>query len=193
MGLVSKDARTLAVLSMVVGLSISLNLPRVMAEPPGLPDLGVFAAVPVEDYFVTYLRGRRIVAFSTPYGLVCDFDAPTDPSVPPMPRLHCAGDLPGTIGGRYSSSQSPSACTAGTVDISPSGGYEFMSYDWKCGDINFRLDDFPYWSGRLLDRGEKLSYGNITCVVGNDNLIACLDTGGGQHGFVVRPSGSQAF
>ncbi|WP_255791709.1 hypothetical protein [Mycobacteroides abscessus] len=79
------------------------------------------------------------------------------------------------------------------MDAAPAGGYEFMPYDLKCGDINFRLDDFPYWSGRLLDRGEKLSYGNITCAVGDDNLVACHDTGGGHHGFVIQASGSSTF
>ncbi|WP_235630914.1 hypothetical protein [Mycobacteroides abscessus] len=193
MRITNRGTGTLAVLGMTVGLAVSSPAAQVAAEPAGFPRLDLFSAVAVEDYMVTYIRGRRIVAFSTPYSLMCDFDAPADPADPPAPRLHCAGDLPGTTSGRFSTSQSPAACTVGTVDFSPSGGYEFMPYDWKCGDINFRLDDFPYWSGRQLDPGEKLSYGNITCAVGGDNLVACLDTRGGQHGFLIRPSGSRAF
>ncbi|WP_234798050.1 hypothetical protein [Mycobacteroides chelonae] len=193
MGIADKGARALIVASMAVGMSLSAPPTRAMAEPVGFPNLDSFTAVPVDDYLVTYIRGRRIVAFSTPYTLMCDFDAPADLAGPPTPRLHCAGDIPGTTSGRFSSSQSPPACTAGTVDLSPSGSYQFMPYDWKCGDINFRVDDFPYWSGRLLDPGEKLSYGNITCAVGSAGLVACLDTSGGQHGFLIHPSGSRAF
>jgi len=177
-------APVLAAFSVVVGLAVSTCSTRAAASPPpGFPDLAGFAAVPVEDYFVTYLRGRRVVVFSTPHHLVCDFDAPADLADPPTPRLHCAGDLPGT----------GAACTAGTVEFSPSDAYEFLPYNWKCGDVDFRVDDFPYWSGKPLVSGEKLSYGNVTCAVGDDDLIACLDTSGGQHGFVVRASGSRAF
>ena len=44
-----------------------------------------------------------------------------------------------------------------------------------------------------LAAGQKLSYLNVTCAVGADNLIACLDTTSGDHGFVLQPSGSWAF
>ncbi len=189
MGINRNTARIVTSLSMTVALFISPLHWRSEADPAGFPDLDGFAAVQIENYFVTYIRGRRIVAFSTPYNLMCDFGAPTDLAGPPTPRLHCAGDLPA----RISSSQPPLACTTGTVDAAPAGGYEFMPYALKCGDINFRLDDFPYWSGRLLDRGEKLSYGNITCAVGDDNLVACRDTSGGRHGFIIRASGSSTF
>ncbi|CPT40516.1 Uncharacterised protein [Mycobacteroides abscessus subsp. abscessus] len=190
---VRNGARGFATLGLIVALCVSPSPKRAGADPAGFPDLDRFVAVAADDYFVTYIRGRRLVAFSTPYSLMCDFDAPVDLTAPPTPRLHCAGDLPGMTDGHFASHHSPPACTAGTADIAPSGGYEFMPYDWKCGDINFRLDDFPYWSGQLLDRGEKLSYGNITCAVGDDNLVACLDRSGGDHGFVIRPSGSRAF
>jgi hypothetical protein len=38
-----------------------------------------------------------------------------------------------------------------------------------------------------------LSYLNVTCAVGADNLIVCLDATSGDHGFVLQPSGSWAF
>jgi hypothetical protein len=38
-----------------------------------------------------------------------------------------------------------------------------------------------------------LTYLNVTCAVGADNLVACLDTTSGDHGFVVQRSGSWAF
>lgn len=186
--------RIFTMLGMAAALSFWPFPVRVGADPAGFPDLDSFATAAAEDYFVTYIRGRRIVAFSTPYDLMCDFAAPADLLDPPTPRLHCAGDLPRTYIGRTSTGQSQVTCTAGTVDLAPSGRYELMPSGWKCGDTNFRLDDFPYWSGRLLDHGKKLSHGNITCAVGLDYLIACRDTSGGeQHGFVIEPSGSRVF
>jgi hypothetical protein len=38
-----------------------------------------------------------------------------------------------------------------------------------------------------------VSYGNVTCAVGADQLVACQDTSLGHHGFVLSPSGSTAF
>jgi hypothetical protein len=46
---------------------------------------------------------------------------------------------------------------------------------------------------KLLAAGQKLTYLNVTCAVGADNLLACLDTTSGDHGFVVQRSGSWAF
>jgi hypothetical protein len=47
--------------------------------------------------------------------------------------------------------------------------------------------------GKPLGTGQKLTYLNVTCAVGADNLVACLDTTSGDHGFVVQRSGSWAF
>jgi len=47
--------------------------------------------------------------------------------------------------------------------------------------------------GKALAVGQKLSYLNVTCAVGADNLIACLDTTSGDHGFVLQSVGSWAF
>ena len=48
-------------------------------------------------------------------------------------------------------------------------------------------------AGKPLAAGQKVSYLNVTCVVGTDNLLACLDTTSGDHGFVLQRSGSWAF
>lgn len=47
--------------------------------------------------------------------------------------------------------------------------------------------------GKLLDVGQKVTAFNATCAVGADHLVACLDTTRGEHGFVLKPSGSVAF
>lgn len=48
-------------------------------------------------------------------------------------------------------------------------------------------------TGKPLGAGQKLSYLNVTCAVGADSLVACLDTTSGSHGFVLQRSGSSAF
>jgi hypothetical protein len=63
-----------------------------------------------------------------------------------------------------------------------------MSYG-GCGGNPAAL---PY-GGKALAAGQKLSYLNVTCAVGADKLIACLDTTSGDHGFVLQSVGSWAF
>ena len=46
---------------------------------------------------------------------------------------------------------------------------------------------------RLMGSGQKVSFLNVTCAVGDDRLVACLETFNGEHGFVLRPSGSVFF
>lgn len=57
--------------------------------------------------------------------------------------------------------------------------------DDKCGA--------PYAHGAMLNIGQKVNYRDATCAVGADHLVACLDITRGQHGFVLKPSGSVAF
>jgi hypothetical protein len=45
----------------------------------------------------------------------------------------------------------------------------------------------------MLGAGQKVSYNNVTCAVGANKLVACLDTTSGEHGFVLQPSCSFAF
>jgi hypothetical protein len=50
-----------------------------------------------------------------------------------------------------------------------------------------------YSTGAVLNAGQKISYQNVTCAVGGDGLLACLDTNLGPHGFVLKPPSSFAF
>lgn len=188
--------RTVAAVTVAAGLVISPSAPRATAQPPPrFPDLDSFTAVPPDDYVVTYLRGRRTLIFATPHNVLCSFEAPVEPIPKGASHIHCDGDLPGLVKDQPASDRGGAAksCGVGTVDFSPSGSYEFLPYNRKCGDGSFHPDDFPYWSGRPLDVGQKTSYGGVTCAVGPDQFLACLDTIEGDHGFVLQPSGSWTF
>ena len=47
-------------------------------------------------------------------------------------------------------------------------------------------------SVRPMNAGRKLVGKNATCVVGKDQLVACIDASN-RHGFVLQPSGSWTF
>lgn len=83
----------------------------------------------------------------------------------------------------------PGDCVEGSVTFK-GPGYELsrMTYG-GCGGNPAAL---PY-TAKTLNVGQKLSYLNVTCAVGADNLLACLDTTSGDHGFVLQSDGSWAF
>jgi hypothetical protein len=157
---------------------------RAAALPPGFPKLDRFAPVPVDNYISTGPKGpKRFVTFSTPYNIQCVFAATTDP-VPAgdSQGISCQGDIPGVASGATPTR----SCAIGKVA------------DW--GTSGFRLDNEltncpigTFNSGTLLNAGQKLSYQNVTCAVGGDGLVACMDTSLGQHGFALKPSGNVTF
>jgi len=77
----------------------------------------------------------------------------------------------------------------GSVDFK-GPGYELSRMSYSGCDGN--PASAPSGS-KALNAGQKLSYLNVTCAVGNDNLVACLDATSGDHGFVLQRSGSWAF
>ncbi|SPM27573.1 hypothetical protein [Mycobacterium terramassiliense] len=167
--------------------------PRAAAlPPPGFPDLNKFTAVPVDGYATTPPQGGgpRISFAATPT-LVCDFYGGPAPVPQPSQDIKCSGDIPGMDdvlfpGGGH---PRPGDCVVGAVNFK-GPGYELsrMTYG-GCGG-----NPPPLPSGvKALGPGQKLSYLNVTCAVGADNVVACLDTTSGDHGFVLDPSGSWAF
>jgi len=76
-------------------------------------------------------------------------------------------------------------CVIGTVRSQGAAGLRLNRESTTCGR--------QFSNGTFLGVGQKVSYRNVTCAVGADQLLACLDTSLGQHGFVLRPSGSTAF
>lgn len=158
--------------------------PHAAALPPGFPDLGGFAAVPVDNYIGTGPKGPgRFVSFSTPYNIECSFTATTDP-VPAgtTQGVGCDGDIPGVA----SRGTPTEACAVGKVGEAGAAGFRTEREPTSCPLGSFN-------SGTLLSAGQKVTYQNVTCAVGGDGLVACLDTSLGQHGFALKPSGNVTF
>ncbi|MBV8790187.1 MAG: hypothetical protein JOZ00_26340 [Mycobacterium sp.] len=165
--------------------------PQAAAQPPpNFPSLDGYTAVPADGY-ASAAAGSPRLSFAGPYGLVCDFYGGPAPAPQPSQDIKCKGDLPGLDdlpfpgGGR----SRPGDCVVGSVDFK-GPGYQLsrMSY--------FGCDGNPASApsgAKVLNAGQKLSYLNVTCAVGNDNLVACLDSTSGDHGFVLQRSGSWAF
>lgn len=184
MGATGIAGRFLAAGLIAGGLTVVGGAPQAAAPPPGFPDLNGFAAMPVESYISTGLKGpQRFVTFSTPYNVQCIFTAATDP-VPAgaTQGVNCEGDIPGYSGGPTETE----SCAVGTVSSSGVSGFHFQKHLTNCPPRRFT-------SGASLNAGQKVTYQNVTCAVGDGGLVACLDTSLGEHGFVLRPSGSAAF
>lgn len=184
--------RVLAVLTLVTACALVVEQHAAAQPPPRFPSLDGFTAVPADGYLTTSLPGSSPrVSFSAPNSVVCDFYGGPAPAPQPSQDIKCSGEVPGIDdilfpGGNH---PKPGDCVVGSVNFK-GPGYELsrMSYG-GCGGNAAAL---PY-GGKALAVGQKLSYLNVTCAVGADNLIACLDTTSGDHGFVLQSVGSWAF
>ncbi len=190
---VDLTARGLVVLGLLTAAAVTTGAPRAAAQPPpGFPRLDDFTAVPVDGYRAASAGATSPrISFSAPYTLVCNFYGGPAPAPHPSQDIKCSGDMPGMDdvpfpGGGH---PRPGDCVMGAVNFK-GPGYELtrMSYS-GCDGNPVALPS----TGKLLGVGQKLSYLNVTCVVGADNLVACLDTTSGDHGFVLQRSGSWAF
>jgi hypothetical protein len=160
--------------------------------PPGFPNLDSFAAVAADGYVTVSDPGASPrVSFSPTSTLVCTFYGGPAPPPQPSQDIKCNGDMPGMDdvpfpGGGHTK---PGDCVVGAVNFK-GPGYELsrMSYV-GCDGSSPPLPS----GGKSLGAGQKLSYLNVTCAVGADNLVACLDATSGDHGFVLQRSGSWAF
>jgi hypothetical protein len=160
--------------------------------PPGFPNLDGFTSVPADGYATTSHPGAPPrISFSATPTLVCDFYGGSPPPPQRSQDIKCNGDMPGMEdvpipgGGRTK----PGDCIEGAVSFK-GPGYELsrMSY----GGCDGSPPALPS-AGKSLGVGQKVSYLNVTCAVGADNLVACLDSTSGDHGFVLQRSGSWAF
>jgi hypothetical protein len=185
--------RALGCLTLAAASAIAAPAPRAAAlPPPGFPNLDGFTSVAADGYATPSSQGAspRISFAATPT-LVCDFYGGTAPPPQPSQDIKCSGDMPGMDdvpipgGGRTK----PGDCVVGAVNFK-GPGYELsrMSY----GRCDGSAPTLPS-GGKPLGVGQKLAYLNVTCAVGADNLVACLDTTSGDHGFVLQRSGSWAF
>ncbi|WP_235664004.1 hypothetical protein [Mycolicibacter terrae] len=183
---IRRVTQALAVAGMAAGLLIAGQESPAQAQPAGFPDLDDFTAVPVDDYITTGPKGPgRWVNFTTPYNIACQFDA-IEPPAGSSQAIMCDGDMPGMATAPLSSGAPvPGGCVIGTVRSQGAAGLRLNRESTSCGR--------QFTGGAFLGVGQKVSYGNVTCAVGADQLVACLDTSLGQHGFVLRPAGSTAF
>jgi hypothetical protein len=165
-------------------LTLTVSAPTAAAPPPGFPDLDTFASISVDAYIVTGPKGpKRFVAFSTPYNIECSFIATNDP-VPAgaTQGINCDGEIPGVASGPTPTE----SCATGKV-----GDWGASGFRIERELINCPIGTFS--SGVLLTAGHKVTYQNVTCAVGDNGLIACLDTSLGHHGFALRPAGNVTF
>ena len=185
--------RALGGLTLATASAIAAPTPQAAAlPPPGFPSLDGFTSVPVDGYASASVPGApaRITFLASPT-LVCDFYGGTAPPPQPSQDIKCSGDMPGLNdlpfpGGGH---PKPGDCVVGALNFK-GPGYELsrMSYSGCDGSP----PPLPS-GGKSLGVGQKLSYLNVTCAVGADSLVACLDTTSGDHGFVLQRSGSWAF
>jgi hypothetical protein len=189
---VGVTVRMLGGLALAAASAIAVSAPPAGAlPPPGFPNLDAFTAVPADGYLGTGAPGSSPrVSFSAGSAVVCDFYGGPAPAPQPSQDIKCKGDMLGMDdvplpGGR----PRPGDCVVGSVDFK-GPGYQLsrMSY----GGCDGHPPQLPA-GGRPLAAGQKLTYLNVTCAVGVDDLVACLDTTSGDHGFVVQRSGSWAF
>ena len=185
--------RALGGLALAAASAIAAPAPQSAAQPPpGFPNLDGFISVPADGYAAPPREGAPPrISFSATPTLTCDFYGGTGPPPQPSQDIKCTGDMPGMDdvpfpGGGHTK---PGDCVVGSVNFK-GPGYELsrMSY----GGCDGNPPALPS-SGKSLGPGQKLSYLNVTCAVGADNLVACLDTTSGTHGFVLQRSGSWAF
>lgn len=158
-------ARCLA--TIFLGLTACSSTPELPAPPEGFPDLNGFTAVDPADF---RLGGR---AFVSPEQIHCVLDNG------PRKTVVCGGNIegvPDSVGG------------AGCPRVSrPENGPDEAPYTMSrsrgaCTSARFKP----------ISVGKKLVGDNSTCVVGKNNLVACIDADH-KHGFVLQPSGSWTF
>lgn len=191
-GVVGLNMRVVGVLTLVTAVSIAVGQHAGAQPPPRFPNLDAFTTVAVDGYITISLPGNSPrINFSTPNSVVCDFYGGPAPAPRPSQDIKCNGEVPGMDdipfpGGAH---PRPGDCVEGSVTFK-GPGYELsrMTYG-GCGGNPAAL---PY-TAKTLNVGQKLSYLNVTCAVGADNLLACLDTTSGDHGFVLQSDGSWAF
>jgi hypothetical protein len=141
--------------------------PTTAQPPPGFPDVRDFTAVSPDDPKST------LPSFRTAEQVDCVVDFGDRSS------MVCSGNLrglPNSVGG--------------------SGCPSVRKADTSAGDSPYVFErsgpDCASSRAMPLSAGQKVVGKNGTCVVGDDQLVACIDADN-RHGFVLQPSGSWVF
>ncbi len=153
--------------ALLLSLTACSSPPELPAPPAGFPDLNAFTTVDPKDF---NLGGT---AFVSPEQIHCVLDNG------PSKTVVCGGNIdgvPDSLGG--------DGCPrVSKPDDSPSDTpYSITRTKGACASARFKP----------ITPGKKLIGDNSTCVVGKDDLVACIDAHH-KHGFVLQPSGSWTF
>ena len=161
-------------------MSMSAGSPIAVAAPSGFPDVNAFSPVDPKSHTVSNPR-TTVIGFVAPGGVGCSWGFGTDPDE--HGAVLCEGTIPG-VPASAPDNGSTGCAQAKTAGYPANGGpYVIARHGGSCG---------PFSAFPRLNVGQKLSATNITCVVGANDLTACIDTGA-DHGFVLQPSGSWGF
>ncbi|GAB3225823.1 hypothetical protein GCM10027535_28880 [Mycolicibacterium hippocampi] len=160
----------------------TLGGPSAQATPPSFPDVGAYPPIDLGDYRVQGAHPSTSGwAFRTPSGLRCQLSLIAELGV------FCQGPLPGA------------QAELDMVSVSLTRPAQFGRSGTEVGDAIYPL----------LPTGTKIAPDNgVVCAVPSDDALACRaekpaswpsdtpdppDRRYGEHGFVVSPSGTQAF
>lgn len=158
----------LALTAGFLGIACAL-CPTASAQPPGFPDLNSLTDV-TPDYIGINPRDSHGFNFVTAEG---GFSCGGSTS-----GASCSGAFPGLEGIPMGPAQGP--CELGFANAFPTGG-SITRNRGTCDNGG---------SFRVLNVGQRVSYGPTTCGVFPGSVTACVS---GEHGFVLQPSGSWAY
>jgi hypothetical protein len=148
------------------------------AQPPSFPDLNAFQPVDPASYTAS-ARAGGATYFTTPDGLQCVLPNPAKPG--DHVSASCDGHLPGLPDNAAVGSDGCSQVTTPSSLPTDLGPYSFQ-----------KGTGCPILTSPLLKVGQKITKGDITCVVGADQLTGCIDPVL-NRGFVLQSSGSWTF
>jgi hypothetical protein len=173
--------RTVVATTVVLGACVA---PRAAADP-GLPDLSGYIPVDVNGYSTYYNYPTTGGAqFVTPGGYRCRITY-TGRANPAFKAAMCWGSLPGTSFNYVGVS---AAMDAGPAKFSKGDLAELEKYRQPPGDsapVTISPDAY-----KPLPAGSKMTFpDSATCAVADAMTVCVL----GDHGFVLKPDGSQAF
>lgn len=145
----------------------SASPPELPSPPKGFPDLNAFSPVDRKDFKVGG------TAFVSPEQISCLLD------YGPHKSVVCGGNIEG-----ISDTVAGNGCpeVRKPEDGPRNAPYVILQPEGEC--VTAR--SMP------IATGKKLVGDNSTCVVGKNNLVACIDADH-KHGFVLQPSGSWTF
>lgn len=173
----------------ICGLGLLAAAPPAAADPD-FPDLSSYSAVAADAYIAPMGYGNGGVRFSTPDGLHCALIRNVRGG---WSSASCTGNLPGITGFNAVTASSSSQGTWSKQDLSKPETYQSLNTD---GWHTTAVDPASY---RPLPAGSKIEYEDGTCAVDATGQTACIVTGSQyvpplpDHGFILKPDGSQHF